>query len=83
MESTGHKCPTAAGRLSCESTHSSWADRDYVTGISVIIFAAIVNLFSACLIPFGGGRRKFVSEGVGCGFGEERCHYRSLIGSVL
>jgi len=68
MESTGHNCPRCGGEIVLRVDPLVVGKPDSVTGISGTIFAAIVNLFSASLIPFGGGRRKFVCEGCGLRF---------------
>ena len=68
MKATGHNCPRCGGEIVLRVDPLLVGKPDYVTGISGLVFAAIVNLFSACLIPFGGGRRKFVCEGCGVRF---------------
>lgn len=55
MESTGHNCPRCGGEIVLRVDPLVVGKPDSVTGVSGIIFAAIVNLFASALIPFGGG----------------------------
>lgn len=68
MGNTGHNCPRCGGEIVLRVDPLVVGKPDHVTGTGGLVFAAIVNVFSACLIPFGGGRRKFVCEGCGVRF---------------
>ena len=62
---TGHKCVRCAGEIEHRVDPLIVGKPDYITGVSGILFASVVNVLSFCLMLFGGGRHSYVCESCG------------------